>query len=600
MREALVSFYPKGRNNMKKLYCLLSVILIAALLCPTIAFAAENGADEIYAEAITVEGDEVILADAPDPEVMPDLESYDLIIGDEAVLTVEQAETPAVTGGVTTGGYYAAEFDIPETTKNVYLTALTAEKVEEIQSRIIEKYTEGEDFSLTDLSFIDAEKTNGTSADTELCWAATASNMLAYTGWAAQADPSLATSDDVFERFIDAFTDNGGSSFYGIGWFFNGVNLFSGTENTAQATPGTGAYLTDYAFDRVSGDVQIKTDAIGGMNALFQYLKNGYAIGLGHAIYSEGEYFGGHADTCWGYIADTAYADTDANHYVGLFIADSDSDKDFDERRNAPNTLLAAMLTTGTDANGVMTFELDLDKKNHAVIEEFVWLAPYSDDVEKETSQKATRSSVSTVDFAITEAYLGTDVDSSADYRHRDKKIESNTKFFFTPLFEDLSDISFSGSAEIAFSFVNDATGESEYADSFNGAFEIFPGYGSSYGRALTKDDGLPVGDYTVTMSINGDQSVTEAYYYNNSFTFPLKVRDSYLLGDVDNSGTVDVMDATEIQRYLAAYGVADEKTVQRGAVTGPVLDIMGATMIQRYLADYSVYQPIGEKMLYD
>jgi hypothetical protein len=101
-------------------------------------------------------------------------------------------------------------------------------------------------------------------------------------------------------------------------------------------------------------------------------------------------------------------------------------------------------------------------------------------------------------------------------------------------------------------------------------------------------------------MSINGDQSVTEAYYYNNSFTFPLKVRDSYLLGDVDNSGTVDVMDATEIQRYLAAYGVADEKTVQRGAVTGPVLDIMGATMIQRYLADYSVYQPIGEKMLYD
>ena len=58
------------------------------------------------------------------------------------------------------------------------------------------------------------------------------------------------------------------------------------------------------------------------------------------------------------------------------------------------------------------------------------------------------------------------------------------------------------------------------------------------------------------------------------------------ILGDVDENGLVEVIDATLIQRHLAEIIVLDDAAQKRGAVSGGgELSITDATLIQRYLA---------------
>ena len=589
---------------MKKLLCTLSLILALTLLVPAAAFAAESADDGIYVEATTLDGDTVVLADAPDADGIGDLESYDLIIEDEPVLTVEQSDIPDITSGADNNGYFSADFFLPDTQKRVFLAGLSADKVEEIQSRIISSYASGADFMLEDLSFIDAEKVNprGGNGDDNLCWAAATSNILTYTGWAAQA--GFATTDDVFEAFISAFTDMGGSPYYGIGWFFNGVNTFEMMlpGQVASATAGTGGYLTDYAYDMLGDDVNVLTGGVKGMSALHRYLEEGRGVCLSVSVYdnTNGEYYGGHALTCWGFIADTTYSPDDAAYYAGLFLTDSDSDQPrTGDRRNAKNILQAVSLSNGTDANGMLTFEFDLDVINHCVIDEFQTLIPYSADVEKETDADATRDKVNTPDLFAKDIFLNTDLDL-VDYQVRVDKIESNTPFYYTPQISNEADADYSSSTRVSV-VITDADGHTAFSKEFNTRLSIEPGYAVCFGKSLLNNNGLPAGDYTVTATINGNKAAAEAYFYNNTKSVPLKVRDSYLLGDTDGSGQVDIMDATKIQRILVGYNEnIDDQMIQRASVIGDEPEIMDATQIQRFLVNYSVSYPIGEKQLYD
>ena len=70
------------------------------------------------------------------------------------------------------------------------------------------------------------------------------------------------------------------------------------------------------------------------------------------------------------------------------------------------------------------------------------------------------------------------------------------------------------------------------------------------------------------------------------------------LLGDADGDGEITILDATVIQRYLAAFTVNDpDNVVLCGDVNGDGLDIIDATLIQRYLASLTVKYPIGESI---
>ena len=74
-------------------------------------------------------------------------------------------------------------------------------------------------------------------------------------------------------------------------------------------------------------------------------------------------------------------------------------------------------------------------------------------------------------------------------------------------------------------------------------------------------------------------------------------VVETYIIGDANGNGSVEIMDATTIQRILADYAYEDEAGARlRGAVSNPAtgLNIMDATAIQRFLVDYGNPYNIG------
>jgi hypothetical protein len=58
-------------------------------------------------------------------------------------------------------------------------------------------------------SWYDAEKTLGNTEDDLMCWAATGSNMLTYTGWGFPVGASFSNEDDIFAYFQNHWTDAG-------------------------------------------------------------------------------------------------------------------------------------------------------------------------------------------------------------------------------------------------------------------------------------------------------------------------------------------------------------------------------------------------------
>ncbi len=105
-------------------------------------------------------------------------------------------------------GYCAISFSVPGTTKEVFLTGIREDKSEEIYRKFIDAWEDGKEFYVTDASIIDAEKMMD-SDDADLCFAATVCNMLVYSGWSEQIDPSLGlvSEDDLFEEMISEFNN---------------------------------------------------------------------------------------------------------------------------------------------------------------------------------------------------------------------------------------------------------------------------------------------------------------------------------------------------------------------------------------------------------
>ena len=78
--------------------------------------------------------------------------------------------------------------------------------------------------------------------------------------------------------------------------------------------------------------------------------------------------------------------------------------------------------------------------------------------------------------------------------------------------------------------------------------------------------------------------------------TEPPTPGETYLLGDADNSGEVDISDATYIQRVDVGIITPDAAAVKRGDVDGSGdLEVSDATWIQRYELDLPVPYQIGE-----
>ncbi len=257
----------------------------------------------------------------------------------------------------------------------------------------------------TALNIIDAEK--GTKAgDANLCWAATASNMLVYGGWTIGG---MNNENAVFDYFRKYFlNNNGGYTACGLTWFFNGNynGARIGGGGLFQSVSANN-YITEFAICGAYGAYGYQTVSdLSGFKMVEEALRDGKTVGVGIGWYKSyvSDYSitgrnGGHAITVVGIIYDTRYAKTDPRYYAGLIVSDSDDDKNLGDPSKAPNRMhvisvewhaaTASYYTTGSDYS-------------FGRIESFQVLTPKSAAV----AGGASASAVSNLSFA---SYVGND-----------------------------------------------------------------------------------------------------------------------------------------------------------------------------------------------
>ena len=213
----------------KRLSALLCIFLLLSLIGTTGVYAQED-------QTVAADAPQIIELDSVSIDTAPVCDSYTIVDDGETLLEVVHVQEPGMTAALNNAaanGFYTAQFMIPETNDEVFLTGLTQDNTDEIFQAIVAHYVDSDEFELSDLGFIDAEKAEYDENDDSLCWAAATSNLLTYTGWAAQAN--FDSTDSLFEAFIDAFEDKANSVCYAAGWFFNGV---AGSNDAAQPTAG--------------------------------------------------------------------------------------------------------------------------------------------------------------------------------------------------------------------------------------------------------------------------------------------------------------------------------------------------------------------------
>jgi hypothetical protein len=164
--------------------------------------------------------------------------------------------------------------------------------------------------------WFDAEKDSDNTEDDNLCWAASAANILLWSRWNA----GYANEDDIFD-FLEAETpiDAGGWQNEAWEFWFTGNEVgghFTGSTHTGFYTQAQYDASLDQAWDDDNIALDIAAD----------WLVNGYGVGL--AIL-DGCY---HAITLWGIDIDDL-----TGEYLGIWVTDSDNDKYGSDPR--PNTL---------------------------------------------------------------------------------------------------------------------------------------------------------------------------------------------------------------------------------------------------------------------
>ena len=575
-----------GGYVMKKFLTVAAMVLATAVTVssvPAVSAAEVNYVPMgVYSVVTDDDGTEQMVG-APDENEVENAQEYELYVDRKEVLSVGASGDSSKR--------YHVDFMLPDTTNEVYLTGLSADKVEEIQQKIIDSYVEGEPFDFNDLEFIDAEKLVPGNSDSNLCWAASCSNMLAYTGWAQRA--GFADEDEVFDLYNASFSNSAGFQRNGLAWFFNGVALgnnlgFNGPR--IYNYPNSGGYFSQYAYDMVCNWEFIRS--VKQLNNMEERLRNGYGISPGIGIYRNGELRGSHAITLWGFVTDTSLDKNNINRFRNVFISDSDSDMvEKTDRTLADNKI--HMKPAYDDGKGRLCFDYDeYEEPLKAVFEDYNYLMPYKSDIPREQNMSTSRNKVKNPDLTFGQMTLSEnkyDVEQVTLY-------ESGKKVYFSYEVENASDKTYFSNVNVSLNVVNEK-GENFLNDSVRvsrGWMSMASTTEINYGE-LSK---LPAGDYKITYKVNENHPVKEAYYYNNTYTQDFKVRDSYLSGDCNKDKQISIGDATEIQRLIAGM-YEDDKAVERGNVNGGELDVIDATLLQKFLAKMDVDASIGTKQLH-
>lgn len=557
----------------------------AALSVDEPAFAEAEGAQTIlYYE----NGAEVRRSGYPsDGSALPGVERYEVYLDGEAAFSVgvnDAQPSSAVGAQPTAGGYYTLDLTLSHD-RALFVTGLSKSSLSIYQNLIVRKYNHTADFSYTDAGFVDAEKSAQRSNDDNLCWAGQASNSLHFTGWGAKA--GFADEDDIFDAFADAFYDQGGYEELAYDWFFDGVfaapfalsDFYPGLKKS-----GSGGYLRDYCADTLYTAYDVSEFSPEAFLILTDSLRANRGVGLGVHWWTDGELYGGHAITCWGYIVNNSYDDTDMRHYEALIISDSDSDEPYDnDRRVAPNNYTVVCL--------------EPNSREDAPSDTCYWLPFYSDDcflmdfsalvrceeAEPETDPMATKDKDNTPDFWTQGAMLY----DETFFAGETDAMPSVRKIYIAPYLYNASAMAAEGKISCSVT-VTDSSGSvvAEKTQVFDFALDPFTAMETEDSMDIGR---LPAGDYQVTLTANGERAFQEAYFVNNTAEWEFTVEDMPF-GDVNGDGVANVVDATQIQWWdVTPDDVSDEWLFLADVNGDGEVNVVDATVIQKFAAGYPV-----------
>ena len=525
---------------MKLKHKLLSVVLSAVMLAPSAVISAgartlggsldftdangaktvvtyENGARKTFDGVLNPQKSENSAA-------LAGVASYEIELGGKSMMTVTLHDINSSTGvgakQSPMNGYYAVDIDNIEGNKSAFVTGLSASNVDEFQTALIESAAKGEELKLEDINFIDAEKQGIEDMDYNMCWAAASSNIFAYTGWARQA--GFKDSDDLFEAFIDAFPDSGGNTQTAASWFFNGLTdpLFYDDPDSAPDN-SKGGFLKDYAYETLVKENSF-FDGVETMKALESDLRNGRGVVLNIRYVKNGRIIimYGHAISCWGYVTDNNYAENKPEHYSMLIISDSDSDETGQlDRRTAPNKLCAHGIVPYTEEKdiGGYTKTWSFTGYGSYALDSYFSVAPYSESMPKETSAKATRDKKNTLDLNAADIFIGQN-----PYPDGLEPLPDDADLYASVYLKNSSFVDYTGSIKAKLTVTD------RYGKEIKSLTKTFDSrvLNSQWDDTLNSINigKLAEGKYTVTVTLNPDRELEEAYYYNNTVSKEISV----------------------------------------------------------------------------
>lgn len=160
----------------------------------------------------------------------------------------------------------------------------------------------------------DAEKSPTTEDDDLMCWAASASNVLEWTGWGPV--DGMTNADEMFAYFQDHWTNEGSLPFFAWEWWFDGTNDAYPDPGVAQVDVEGGGFHPDERFQDYFHSERVWAWTL---SAVDEYLHSGYGVNL-FITTGAGD---GHLLTCWGVRTDI----DDPTDYLGIWVTDSDDDQ---------------------------------------------------------------------------------------------------------------------------------------------------------------------------------------------------------------------------------------------------------------------------------
>lgn len=310
------------------------------------------------------------------------------------------------------------------------------------------------EYVLPDIDLMDAEKQNlftppecetgeapEVMSDTELCWAASASNALELSGWGravTKQNPGkvdFKNEDDLFSYFANNYMDYGNRSIEGKKWFLNGIHyeeevdtktgevLFGGFSwlGAQLWEKGSGGLMKDLcAASVVSQDYDIACSGVRhhvtlkGLSQAADDLEKGYGISMGVEFVNM---LGGHDICMTGVIRSLTHSGP--GDVMAVFLADSDNDAatyDYEDqeaekkagsREERVNSFEMYPITVKTvaDSELVTVDGFWMHPETLTMISDIMSIKPYNDAIPKETI--GSRDVYTSPDLVSTEIVMG-------------------------------------------------------------------------------------------------------------------------------------------------------------------------------------------------